>query len=154
MKKRIVTSLTAAFVVLAALQAEAQTEILLGSVGNLAAANLYVTYLAIGTLADAQVDDVYDSETVRLLLEDIGTFVQRSKRWLEETQASGALKDADIALVDEMVSIYGLLIAEAAAFVAYMETGAWAAYDDYRRQAWAKIAALLRIQVDDSQSPE
>ena len=120
----------------------------LSSVGALGASNVYVTYLAIGAIADEHANEVYDDETTIELMQVLANLLNSSSESLQELLNSGILDPDDFSYVTEMINILNLLVNEAQGYLKYIETGDVShanLYNNYRNNAWAKIEVLLGI---------
>ena len=121
----------------------------LSTIGTLGASNLYVTYLAIGALADAHSSDVYDDAQVIQLMQEIMNLIRTSGEALNTLQQSGILEGDDLEYVSDMLSAYNLLLNQAHGYKEYAATGEQKyanLYDSSRTSAWEKIVVLLGIE--------
>ena len=120
----------------------------LSSVGALGASNFYITYLAIGAIADGHANEVYDDETTIELMQVLANLLNSSSESLQELLNSGILDPDDFSYVTEMINILNLLVNEAQGYQNYLETMDVShanLYDNYRNNAWAKIEVLLGL---------
>ena len=122
---------------------------LLNSIGALGAGYMYSSYLAIGAVADGHFYEIYDNETALQLLEEIKSIANATSDTLDGLLAGGNLSIDDFNFINEMISTLGLLSKEAENYQNYIDTGEEryaTLYDNYRNNAWAKIADLLGIE--------
>lgn len=121
----------------------------LTTVGALGAVALYNTYLSIGLMADAHVNEVYDTDYINTLIDEQIGMMQNVKENLKKLLASGFLTtEDDKAFASDMVVCAGLLQDEAHAFKKYigdLSEESANAYDTARLYAWDNIAKLLDL---------
>ena len=129
---------------------QAQEDATLEVVGGLNGALLYNTYVAIGAIADASTENVYDSSYVVALMDEqkglLKIAIENNKKLL----ASGVIKsETDIQYLKDLNQAYQLLKTEAEALIAYMQSKSaddGNKFDEARRQCWALIAKLLELE--------
>ncbi|MDP8227290.1 MAG: hypothetical protein P9L89_06605 [Candidatus Celaenobacter polaris] len=125
------------------------TQIMLETVGALAAQSLYLTYSSIGSTLDAWSFEAYtDEETVSILLEYVGMGIAISDQ-LDALLDSGIMNSEDIAYVSEIIDAFDILIDEGDAAIDFIETGEESyldRFEDKRITAWDKIAYLLGLE--------
>ena len=122
---------------------------LLETCGALSAQGVYITYAAIGTLADGYAYGVYDDEMTVMSLSEYIALSQVVTDQLNELLATGYLHRDDVGFIIELNSIYELLIYEADALSKFVETQDEyyiTIYDDNRMKAWNKIVTLLELE--------
>ena len=90
--------------------------LLLETCGVLSAQGVYITYTAIGTLADAYIYGVYDDETTAGILSEYILLSEGVNEQLNVVLKTGNLNSDDIGFVVGLNNIYELLISEADAF--------------------------------------
>ena len=125
------------------------TQIMLETVGALAAQSLYLTYSSIGSTLDAWSFEAYtDEETVSILLEYVGMGIAISDQ-LDALLDSGIMNSEDIAYESEIIDAFDILIDEGDAAIDFIETGEESyldRFEDKRITAWDKIAYLLGLE--------
>ncbi len=125
------------------------TQVLLESVGALAAQGLYLTYSSIGSTLDAWYFEAYtDTETVDMILEYVGMCEAVSYQ-LDVLLDSNIMNSEDITFVTEIIDAFDILIDEGDAAIDYIETGEESyltRYEEKRQAAWDKIAYLLGLE--------
>ena len=122
---------------------------LLNSIGALGAGYMYTSYLAIGAVADGHYFEVYDDQTAVQLMEEIKNIAEATSASLQELLGNENLAIEDFNFINEMISTLGLLFKEAESYQNYIDTGEEryaTVYDNYRNNAWVKIADLLGIE--------
>ena len=124
-------------------------ETLLETCGVLSAQGVYITYVSIGTLADAYVSDVYDDEDTAGILSEYILLSKAVNEQLNVLLKTASLHTDDIGFIIGLNNIYELLISEADAFSKFVTTKDESylhIYDDSRLKAWARIATLLELE--------
>ncbi len=125
------------------------TQVMLESVGALAAQGMYLTYSSIGSTIDAWAFEAYtDEETVDILMEYVGMGEAVSDQ-LEVLLYSGVMNSEDIAYVSEIIDAFDILIDEGNAAIDFIETGEESYLDRFenkRNEAWDKIADMLGLE--------
>ncbi|TAL34439.1 MAG: hypothetical protein EPN93_12000 [Spirochaetes bacterium] len=144
--------LMAAALIVPSVQARAQEDhasIMLETIGTLSAQGVYLTYGAIGSVADGYAKKIYTKELTTQLLTEYATLSGSAAKQLEKLAASGALSAEDVGYVNKLVSTYNHLIAEANGYKNYVSTGKQEhvkVYSDEREKAWAAISDLLGLK--------
>lgn len=124
------------------------SELQLEIVGAATASNLYLSYLAIGIIADSQTKKVYDGEKTITFINSITAQLNVQREYLQKFLASGEVPETDIAIVKKMSECFDLLIDEGDYLVDYVKTGnknSLSSYDGKRKQAWALLSDILGI---------
>ncbi len=125
------------------------TEVLLETIGALAAQDLYLTYSSIGSTLDAWCFEAYtDEETVDMLLEFVGMCEAVSDQ-LIVLLGSGIMNSEDIIYVSEIIDVFDILYDEGEAAINFIETGEESYLDRFenkRNEGWDKIASLLGLE--------
>ena len=123
--------------------------ILLETIGVLSAQGLYLTYTAIGTLADGYNKDLYEEEFMLQILQQYIELTKVAKDQMQSLLSTQTLTGEDIGFVNNIVTTYNLLLAEANAMRNYVLTGTQEHVDEFhkhRNAAWANISDLLGLQ--------
>ena len=131
------------------LNANYAQDTLLETCGVLSAQGIYVTYSAIGSLADGYASGVYDDETATQILGEYIIMSESVNEQLNLLIRTGILSSEDVGFVIELNNIYELLIAEAGAFSDFIRTKDESyiyVYDSNRTKAWNKIAELMGFE--------
>ena len=147
MKKTILLVVLMGLLCIAANNVFAQEEAL-STVGVLGTSNIYITYVAIGAIADGHCYEVYDDDTAIELMQVFANLSSSSIESLQDLLDFGNLDSEDFSIVNEMISILNLLINEAQAYQQYIETyndSCADRYENYRNSAWEKIEVLLGL---------
>lgn len=130
--------------------APAQNEgLLLETIGALSAQGLYLTYTAIGTLADSFQAKAYDAKFTLQILEEYINLTNGAKGQLDKLISENAVEKNDAAYINKLIDTYDLLIDEANAFKNFVNTGVSKDADKFqkkRQAAWKNIADLLGIK--------
>lgn len=123
------------------------TEDALVAVGGLGAADVYIAYLAIGSIADAYEEKVYLADEVNSLADGIATFCENSKSLLQQLLKSADKSDRKA--IQDIIDAYSLLIKQAKALIAYSQDNdpdTANEFEDYRQKAWTNISELLDLE--------
>ena len=125
--------------------ASAQDETL-KTIGALGASNLYMTYIAVGAVADGDEHDGYDDESAEKLLSSISRFNAKVNEALQTLLDAEVLTEHDGQFILEMIGTLTLLSGQADSYLQYMQTSGKEhaeSYSRHREEAWAKIQMLL-----------
>ena len=142
MKVKIFSLIAALFIASAAFASDLQLE----TIGASGGSNLYLTYLAIGVIADSHTKEVYDKEQAVSFVNSIIAQAKVQKDYLDKLQKSKEVTGADAQFLKKMIDCYTLLMDEGKYFVDYVNTGNEASltkYDAKRQEAWKLISELL-----------
>ena len=118
----------------------------LASVGALGAANLYLTYLSLGVIADGLAGETYDQAATIQLVESVGRFSISSRESLKILRDREELSESDGDYVLRMIGTMDLLVREAEGLRQYVETGdeEWLEhFSENRVKAWEQIQAMM-----------
>jgi hypothetical protein len=122
---------------------------LLETVGGLSAQGVYLTYVAIGSLADGYVYKAFNKKTTTSLLGEYIALSVNSQKLLQKLIDQKIVSGTDIQFTKELIATYSLLIQEAGAFSKYVsqeDANQAKIYDEKRKAAWKKISKLLNIK--------
>ncbi len=125
------------------------------AVGALGASHVYTLYGYIGVMADGYVGvmvngqnhRVYDTDRILELTPEITQMCDNCKSRLEGLRAAGLIEE-DLAVVNQMIDIYGLLSRQAKALESFAQTNSGRDADEFERArttVWPEIADLLGI---------
>jgi hypothetical protein len=119
--------------------------------GGVSSVTVYNTYLTIGAIADAHVNDVYDAERVKELMDEQVTMLQTVIDLLSKCLVvkSNGLPAEDVVYVKDLIACLESLKSEADGLSYYAITGNEASqlkYNTNRDQAWIQIKALMGIE--------
>ena len=134
-----------ALVILAAPPLVAQSAAL-SSVGALGAANLYLTYLALGTIADGLAYEVYDQTATTELVNSVARFSISTRESLKILRDKGELSESDSEYVLRMIGTMDLLVREAEGLSQYIDSGEekWLEqFSENRVKAWDQIQKMM-----------
>jgi hypothetical protein len=123
---------------------------LLSTIGTTTAQGLYITYGAIGTLADAYVKGIYEKEMTITMLNEYISLTNAVNNQLKKLLTTKSLtSQEDIKFINGVMEAYRYLEGEATSFKDYIDSNSQSsanAYDENRKKAWAKICELLGIE--------
>jgi hypothetical protein len=119
--------------------------------GGVSSITVYNTYITIGAIADAYVNEVYTSERVKELMSEQSSMLESVMAMLEKCKVakSNGLSSDDVEYIKELIACLGSLKAEAQGLSDYAETGASGAQERYNRnrdKAWDQIKSLLGLE--------
>ncbi|HCL56263.1 MAG TPA: hypothetical protein DHW82_04545 [Spirochaetia bacterium] len=120
----------------------------LETIGALGGANLYLSYMAIGAVADGYTKKVYDKKTAKGMIAEVVSISNVSKDYLKKLIDQGVLTGNDVDFANTMIETYDYLIAEGTAFSKYVDNPQKNFSDDFhsnRNLAWGKISQLLGL---------
>jgi hypothetical protein len=120
----------------------------LETIGAMGGANIYLTYISIGILADSYPKEVYDKEQAINLLSSIERQAVVQKGYLDKMMKSNDVSSEDKAFIKKMIGCYNLLIDESKYLVEYLNTGKESAIKNFhskREQAWKSISEILGL---------
>jgi hypothetical protein len=123
-----------------------ESDAALYTIGAVSASNLYFSYLVLGTVADSYASERYTGDTAAALAEETAALNTVSRDALERLLETQSLREDDKETVRLMVEVYDLLIGQAYGLIAFIngeDNGDQ--FQEYRRHAWERIAALLDI---------
>jgi hypothetical protein len=110
---------------------------------------IYNTYVAIGSIADGYEYEAYDSAEVKVFMDEQAGAMQNMATQYQALLDSGYLEaQEDQEFVSELIVTCRLLSDQAGALTQYALTQSddvAQAFQDYRSEAWQKIAYLLDI---------
>jgi len=119
--------------------------------GGVSSITVYNTYITIGAIADAYVNEVYDVNRVKELMGEQTAMLQSVIEMLakcKEVKSNGLTED-DVLYVQELMDCLTSLKKEAQGLSDYAATGSQDAqqrYDTNRDRAWQQITALLGLE--------
>jgi hypothetical protein len=119
---------------------------LLTTLGVTTAQGMYITYAAIGTLADAYSKGAYEKDFAIQMIGEYIALTNSVNQQLQKLLDAKSLDAADTKFVKDVMLTYTYLENEANAYKSYMETEDYqyvTKYSDNREKAWAKISELL-----------
>lgn len=142
MKVKVFSLIAALLISSAAFASDLQLE----TIGASGGSNLYLTYLAIGVIADSHTKEVYDKEKTISFVNSITGFAKVQKDGLDKLMKSKEVSESDAQYLKKMIDCYTVLIDEGKFLVEYINTGNEASltkYDTKRQEAWKLISELL-----------
>ncbi|MBN9293394.1 MAG: hypothetical protein J0G96_05390 [Flavobacteriia bacterium] len=119
--------------------------------GGVSSITVYNTYITIGAIADAYVNEVYDANHVKDLMSEQTAMLQSVIEMLskcKEVKSNGLTED-DVLYVQELVDCLTSLKKEAQGLNDYAATGSEDAQNRYntnRDKAWQQITTLLGLE--------
>jgi hypothetical protein len=121
----------------------------LQAVGSLSSANLYLTYISIGAVADGHSRELYSDEFAASLLTNITEITRNSISSLSQVLENGNLDEADTTYVHGAIDTLEVLIDQAESYKTYMEKKSpqyAEIYNNYKQIAWQQVAGMLGLQ--------
>lgn len=126
------------------------------AIGALGASHVYTMYGYIGVMADGYVGvtvngenhRIYPAERIAELTPEIALMCDNCKTRLEALRDIGLIEE-DLAVVNQMIEIYGLLSRQAQALERFVESNSPRDADEFERirtTVWPEIAGLLGIE--------
>ena len=112
----------------------------LSAIGGLSASRIYTTYVAIGAVADAFGNDVYETKQVQDIMDGMVGMIDTVKKHCED--------QSDQRYIDDVINIYTLLQEEArqlSKFAGSRQAADHRAYEKARTTVWPKIEKLLGL---------
>jgi hypothetical protein len=128
----------------------------LQAVGALSSANLYLTYISIGAVADNHSRELYTDEFAASLLTSITEITRNSIGSLQAILDSEPLDEEDTAYVNQTIDALEVLIKQAESYKTYMERNSpeyAAIYNNYKQIAWQQVSKILGLEQKNS-NPE
>lgn len=118
--------------------------------GGVSSITVYNTYITIGAIADAYVNEVYTAARVKELMGEQSSMLESVIVMLEKCKVakSNGLSADDVEYIKELIACLGSLKSEAQGLSDYAETGASGAQERYNRnrdKAWEQIQGLLGL---------
>lgn len=119
--------------------------------GGVSSITIYNTYITIGAIADAYVNDVYDADRVKELMVEQTSMLQSVIDMLDKCKVvkSDGLSADDVEYIKELIACLGSLKAEAQGLNDFAATGsedAQTRYNTNRDKAWRQIKDLLGLE--------
>ncbi len=121
----------------------------LQAVGALSSANLYLTYVSIGAIADSHSREIYKDETAASLLTNITDITKNSIGSLHKVLESESLDEDDTNYLKEMIDTLEVLIEQAESYKTYIEKNSSeyvAIYNNYKEVARQQVTKLLGFE--------
>ncbi len=118
------------------------------TMGAFAGAQLYSTYLSLGSIADCYVNKTYTSEKVQGLATSLEKISSTLKTRLEHVEPKLVASD-DRKATGAIIEALGLLQLEAQQLAKFAKSNAeedFRAYEQTRTNVWPKIQAILGLQ--------
>ena len=119
----------------------------LSAIGGLSASHIYTTYVAIGAVADAFGNDVYETKQVQDIMDGMVGMIDTVKKQLLLVQEH-CEDQSDQRYIDDVINIYTLLQEEArqlSKFAGSRQAADHRAYEKARTTVWPKIEKLLGL---------
>ena len=121
----------------------------LQAVGALSSANLYLTYVSIGAIADSHSREIYKDETAASLLTSITGITKNSIGSLHKVLESESLDEDDTNYLKETIDTLEVLIEQAESYKTYIEKNSSeyvAIYNNYKEVARQQVTKLLGFE--------
>jgi hypothetical protein len=122
---------------------------LLETVGSLSAARLYQAYLAIGLLADAKEEGVYELKDAQGILATLDTLLAASVKKFEALSKLEAVGKNDRETLSKLAELHRLLARLSQQLQAYWKSGNQKdaeKYEETRKEAWKGLSGLLHLE--------
>jgi hypothetical protein len=122
----------------------------LQAVGALSSANLYLTYISIGAVADSHSRELYSDEFASSLLTNITEITRNSISSLTQVLATEDLDEADTNYMKKAIDTLEILTEQAKSYKTYMEKDSpqyAEIYNSYKQIAWQQVAELLGLEL-------
>jgi len=115
------------------------------AVGAIGAANVYYSYLAIGSAADSFVSGTYDAGLAIAISNEVIFLNEGVIKSLQAMIAKNGLSTEDKNALRFLVETYGILNLQAKELVTFItdKKNDGAGYQEYRSSAWARIQKLF-----------
>lgn len=129
-------------------QAQNNEDLFLESIGAFTAQGMYLTYSAIGSLADSYENEVYDKDKTLRVLGEYLALAKVAREQLTKLLGEATLSANDSKFVTKCLQTYNYLVQEGEALKRYIETGNSTHVDTFhknRKAAWANIQELLGL---------
>jgi len=124
----------------------------LQAVGALSSANLYLTYVSIGAVADSHSRELYKDEFAISILTSITGITKNSIGSLHKVLESENLDEDDINYLKDTIDTLEVLIEQAESYKTYIEKDGsqyTAIYNNYKQIAWQQVAKLLCFEQEN-----
>ena len=121
----------------------------LQAVGALSSANLYLTYVSIGAVADSHSRELYKDEFAASMLTSITEITRNSIASLHKVLESENLDEEDTNYLKETIDTLEVLVKQAESYKTYIEKNGQeyaAIYNNYKQIAWQQVAKLLGFE--------
>lgn len=128
--------------------AKSHKGLMLETIGMLSGQGIYLTYVAIGSMADGYAKKVYKKKQASQLLKVYSNMALKAQKQLLKLKKEKAIKGSNLSSVEQLAETFEVLSDQALAFRDYLETGDSAKVDVYeskRKEAWKQISALLGL---------
>ncbi|WP_343748283.1 hypothetical protein [Fluviicola sp.] len=118
--------------------------------GGVSSITVYNTYITIGAIADAYVNEVYNANRVKELMGEQASMLQSVIDMLSKCQVakSNGLSEDDVQYIKELIACLQSLKGEAQGLSDFAVSGSEDAqnrYNQNRDKAWTQISALLGL---------
>ena len=119
--------------------------------GGVSSIMVYNTYITIGAIADGHVNEVYNADRVKELMNEQTAMLQSVMGMLEKCKVpkSNGLNEDDVEYIKDLIGCLESLKAEAQGLSDYATSGSEDAQNRYntnRDKAWERIKALMSIE--------
>lgn len=119
------------------------------TVGELASANLYLTYVSISAVADSHSRAIYKDQFAMSLIDSITGLAKNTTGSLRKVLDSEDLDEQDTRYLTEMIATLETLIEQAESYNRYIVTKSEqyvTIYNSYKQISWKKVAELLGLE--------
>ncbi|MCZ8154668.1 MAG: hypothetical protein O9264_01005 [Leptospira sp.] len=123
--------------------------VLLETLGTVSAQGLYLTYMAIGSLADGFVSQAYDKDTTKTIMESYVGLASICKNQLAKLIREGGLSPDDRQILKEIEGTYEYLIKQGESILRFIETSETdelTHFETNRKEAGKRIDKLLNLK--------
>jgi hypothetical protein len=126
-----------------------QTFVLLETLGTVSAQGLYLTYMAMGSLADGFVSQSYDKETTKTIMTSYVNLTTVCRNQLVKLLKEGELSTEDKQVIKDIEVTYGHLILQGQAILDFINTSDTKhlnVFENNRKEAGRRIDKLLNLE--------
>ena len=111
-------------------------------------ANLYLSYLSMGVIADSYTKKVYEKDQSITYVSSVVVQASIQKDYLQKMLSQGEIPESEHNFIRKMMTCFQLLIDGGASLIDYIKTGkneSFTAYNSKRNEAWAVIGAIMGL---------
>lgn len=118
------------------------------ALGSMGAANLYYSYLAIGSIADGFVGGTYQPRVAISVANEAIFMNDTTRKSLEQLAKTGLLAEEDRKIIEYLIGTYDVLNRQARALIRFVSdrNDDGTAYQDARKEALARIVKVFGMK--------
>ncbi|HOJ49683.1 MAG TPA: hypothetical protein PKW55_02625 [Spirochaetota bacterium] len=124
------------------------SQLQLETIGATSASTLYLSYMAIGVVADSYQSKVYNKDTAKGFVREAIAVIGVCKNYMNQLIEKGEMSPNDIKTAKLIVETYDFLINEGQNFINYVDTNDSKyvqLFHDFRKKAWNNISNILGL---------